>query len=94
MKNLPSFNEFLNEGKQPKDWLDFTVQKLAREFVKWSGDKNSDAEELEQWVDQYCYEKNIEAGPTEFDIEMLIAELRKMGYNKIDIKKYPKPWYW
>ena len=91
MKNLPAYDDFVNEAK---DWLDFDTVKLAKDFAKKFKDKNSDAKDLEYWVDQYCYEKKIEQGPTEADIEDLIRELEKLGYKKIDIKDYPKPWYW
>lgn len=91
MKHFKTFESFMNEGK---DWSDLNTDGLAKAFAKEYSDKNSDAEDLEYWVDQYCHDKRIEEGPSEQDISNLMAILQKMGYKKMNIKDYPKPWYW
>jgi hypothetical protein len=91
MKHFKTFESFMNEGK---DWNELNVDGLAKAFAKEFPDKNSNAEDLEYWVDQYCMEKKIENGPSEYDIEDLISKLQKMGYKKLILKDYPKPYYW
>jgi hypothetical protein len=79
MKHVKLFEQFINEKK---NWRDFSSTEIAKSFMK-DYDKSADSDDLDSWLDEFAFDKKIEAGLDANAAKAIVDELKAKGYKNL-----------
>jgi hypothetical protein len=82
MKHIKLFEQFINELNEKKSWYDFKPIEIAKSFMK-DYDKSADSDDLDSWLDEFAYDKKIEAALNSSVAKQIVDELNVKGYKNL-----------
>jgi hypothetical protein len=82
MKYVKVFEQFINELNEKKSWYDFKPVEIAKSFMK-DYDKSADSDDLDSWLDEFAYDKKIEAALNSSVAKEIVDELNAKGYKNL-----------
>ena len=85
MTHIKTFENFLNE-KRGKEWDDYKGEELAELFMEDAPDKDATGADLNGWLDDFAYDKDIEDRIDEYLASDIVDILVSNGYKKMSMK--------
>jgi hypothetical protein len=82
MKHIKLFEQYINELNEKKSWYDFKPIEIAKSFMK-DYDKSADSDDLDSWLDEFAYDKKIEAALNSSVAKQIVDELNVKGYKNL-----------